>query len=67
MTTPHHYPEDPLAIKASTWKQIGPGAACRRCNVLIERGHRYYRDDDGKLIHYACRAAEDYEHAALGF
>lgn len=60
-------PEDPLAQQAETWTHKRHGPACRRCHVQLERGHRFYREARGRVIHYDCRAAEDYDHSLLGF
>lgn len=59
-------PEDPLAQKAETWLKDKSGAACRRCGVNIDLGHRYYAEANG-LIHYACKAREEVDLRAIGF
>lgn len=32
---------------------------CHLCQKLIEPGRRYYREDDGRLVHEACLEATE--------
>jgi ribosomal protein L24E len=43
------------------WLDLRPGDTCRYCNTRIERGHRYYEEEDGSVIHYCCLRQEKAE------
>lgn len=44
--------------EAKTWLSREPGPPCRVCKTNIGRGHRYYEEDDGTLVHYCCKERE---------
>lgn len=37
-----------------TWMELLPGDECRHCRTKITRGHRYYEEPNGSVIHYCC-------------
>jgi ribosomal protein L24E len=41
-----------------TWSDLTAGGVCRHCGTKIERGHRYYEEPDGSVIHYCCLKQE---------
>jgi hypothetical protein len=46
-------------MEAKTWLTREPGPECRVCKTKIERGHRYYQEENGVVVHYSCKEREE--------